>query len=55
MEDLWKLTRIDYRISTIAEQSAYEEIMRRYHAEEAGSEKTPLQIKADHLGKTKKE
>ena len=37
MEDLWKLTRIDYRISVIAEHSAYEEIVRRYHAAEEGA------------------
>jgi hypothetical protein len=37
MEDLWKLTRIDYRISAIAEPSAYEEIVRRYHAAEEGT------------------
>jgi hypothetical protein len=42
MEDLWKLTRIDYRISAIAEPGAYEEIVRRYHAAEEG----PLHVSA---------
>jgi hypothetical protein len=42
MEDLWKLTRMDYRISAIAEPSAYEEIVRRYHAAEEG----PLHVSA---------
>ena len=42
MEDLWKVTRIDYRISAIADQRDYEEIVRRYHAEETGNENEPL-------------
>jgi len=42
MEDLWKVTRNDYRIAAIAEQRDYEEIVRRYHAEEAGNENEPL-------------
>lgn len=41
MEDLWKVTRNDYRISAIAEQRDYEEIVRRYHAEETGNENEP--------------
>ncbi len=48
MEDLWKVTRLDYRISTFAEQSAYEEIMRRYHHEEGGSESPPVLKKTAH-------
>lgn len=48
MEDLWKVTRIDYRISAIAEQHAYEEIVRRYHHEEAGSAGSPALEKAPH-------
>ena len=47
MEDLWKVTRIDYRISAIAEQRDYEEIVRRYHAEETGGENEPLRSDAD--------
>ena len=48
MEDLWKITRIDYRISAIAEQGAYEEIVRRYHHEEAGDERPAASQKASH-------
>lgn len=43
MEDLWKVTRIDYRIAAIADQRDYEEIVRRYHAEETANENEPLQ------------
>lgn len=55
MEDLWKLTCIDYRISAIAEHRDYEEIVRRYHAEEADSENKPLLSNADHTKTLNKE
>lgn len=37
MEDLWKLTQIDYRLPSFVESKAFEEIVRRYHAAEAGT------------------
>lgn len=49
MEDLWKVTCLDYRIAAIAEQRDYEEIVRRYHAEETGDENEPVQGDAMHL------
>lgn len=52
MENLWKLTRIDYRISSIDEQRAYEEIVRRYHHEEVGSEDEPSMKKSTDHSKT---
>lgn len=42
MEDLWKVACLDYRIAAIAEERDYAEIMRRYHAEEAGNEREAL-------------
>lgn len=48
MEDLWKVTRIDYRIATISEQGAYAEIVRRYHQEEGECESSPLPQKTAH-------
>jgi len=48
MEDLWKLTRLDYRISAIAEQRAYEEIVRRYHLEEEGLDHESLAKNVEH-------
>ena len=49
MEDLWKVTCIDYRIAAIAEQRDYEEIVRRYHAEEKGDEHEPLRSDSARL------
>lgn len=46
MEDLWKLTCIDYRIAAIAERSAYDEIVRRYRTEEVGCENNSSPEKA---------
>lgn len=42
MEDLWKVERLDYRIAPITEQRDYDEIVRRYHAEETGEEHEAL-------------
>lgn len=42
MEDLWKLTRLDYRLSPFVEHAAYEEFVRRYHAEEDGTVPIPV-------------
>jgi hypothetical protein len=48
MEDLWKVASLDYRIAALADQRAYEEIMRRYHNEEVGIESSPALKKARH-------
>lgn len=49
MEDLWKVKCMEYRIAAIGEQKAYDEIVDRYHTEEAGDAKKDSQGSADQI------
>ena len=49
MEDLWKVSKIDYRIDTVADRAQYERIVRRFREEEERYNRDHLLYGDDHL------
>jgi len=55
MEELWRLSRMDYRITDIVDRAEYDKMVRRYREEEERFNSDHLLYGDDHLDETIKE
>lgn len=49
MEELWKLSKMDYRITDVAERAEYEKMVKRYRDEEERFNRNHLLYGDDHI------
>lgn len=52
MEDLWKVSKLDYRIGAVAERAEYERMVRRFREEEERDNRNRLLYGDEHLDRT---
>jgi hypothetical protein len=49
MEDLWKITKLDYRIASVSDRAQYDRLVRSFREEEERYNRDHLLYGDDHL------